>query len=96
MKLIDDFMEVRNWWDAGLIISLMFLMLVNEWFRIPMTETQMHVLFLLVSFYIFESLAMLCWSWTGLYEKKPDVVKSDEESKIVPIDFVKLFLGLPL
>jgi hypothetical protein len=44
----------------------------------------------------FELTAFLLWSGTGLYEPTVDVVKTDEESKLVQSDYFKLLLGLKL
>lgn len=89
-----ELFAVENWWDATLIISFMFLMLVGECLGKPMTETQLHVLFLMIAFYLYDEVAIFIWKWSYLYEVKPEVIRSDEDSKVVPLDIVKWLLGL--
>lgn len=45
---------------------------------------------------VFEMVAFFTWEWTGLYDPNLDRVKTDEESKIVPMDYVKFLLGMRL
>ncbi len=45
---------------------------------------------------VFEVVAFFTWKWTGLYDPTSDRIKTDEESKIVPLDYVKLLLGMRL
>lgn len=96
MKKERDFFAIENWWDVTLFTALLFLMILANKLGIQASEDQQHVDWLLVGFILYEPLCRLIWYWTGLYEVKPEVLKTDEESKIVPLDYVKLFLGLPL
>ncbi len=56
----------------------------------------MNLILTIILIGLFEPVARLCWSWTGLYKVTPDVILSDEESKIVPMDYVKFLLGMRL
>lgn len=45
---------------------------------------------------VFEVVAFFTWEWTGLYNPNQDRILTDEESKLVPMDYVKFLLGMTM
>lgn len=83
--------DVSNWYDVALFTILLFLLIAVDKLGIPRTDTQVHVFWLMLLFYFFEGICIICWMWTGLYEIEPEPIKNEA---IEPLDIIKWCLGL--
>lgn len=80
----------------GLVFMAVTLAIIACIFDIPMTSEQLQSFVTIGLIGLFEPLCRLVWNWTGLYDPTRDHIKTDEESKIVPLDYVKFLLGMRL